>query len=166
MFAKKILNNPSFNQITRDTRVITKKTPINNLLIRYDFRHYSSSPPESHFSRGQINNITDIKQPPPGLDAATIKKNTTGSKEQSRNQEIKERDPDDAPTAIDSQAPASSESTEPSEIFDPKQNKFVSADKYNGEHQRNTSENKSDSGKNIEGYVDVITELPSEQDSG
>lgn len=77
MFIKKISTNSSLNQIfTRNAKLITnKKTNINNLLFGNNIRQSSSSSQKetSHFSRGQVDNITDINRPPPGLDAPIIK---------------------------------------------------------------------------------------------
>jgi hypothetical protein len=59
------------------------------------------------------------------------------------------------------------ESTKPSQIFDPKENKFIDV---NSASKGNANENDSDSGgksKKIgDMYDDVIAELPSEQGSG
>jgi hypothetical protein len=75
MFVKKISTNSSLNQITRNAKLITnKKTNINNLLFGNNIRQSSSSQEESsHFSRGHVDKITDVNQPPPGLDASLIK---------------------------------------------------------------------------------------------
>ncbi|CAB4382439.1 unnamed protein product [Rhizophagus irregularis] len=168
MFVKKISTNSSLNQIfTRNAKLITnKKTNINNLLFGNNIRQSSSSQEEtSHISRGQIDNITDVNRPPPGLDASIIK-NAARDKE---NQEArKEYDPDDAPTTVDSQAPAASESAKPAQIFDPKENKFIDANSASKEYQGKPDENESDSGGKKIGdkYDDVIAELPSEQGSG
>ncbi|GBB97851.1 hypothetical protein RclHR1_03090009 [Rhizophagus clarus] len=168
MFVKKVSPNFSFNQIiTRNTKLITnKKTNINNLLFGNNIRQSSSSSQEeaSRFSRGEIDKITDIDQPPPGLDASVVR-NTASGKEMPQSKAKNENDPDDAPTTVDSQAPAASESSKPSQIFDPKENKFIDANSARKEHQANTNENKSDK-KIGEKFDDVIAELPSEQGSG
>ncbi|CAG8530093.1 4571_t:CDS:2, partial [Ambispora gerdemannii] len=94
------------------------------------------------------------------------------------NQQQQEQDPEDVPTVLDSQAPAASESSEPSEIFDPVKKKFVpvSEERYKNKTEENKEVNlgglsdghtgaASSNDKSVN-RNNVITEKPTIQSGG
>ncbi|KAG9296398.1 hypothetical protein G9A89_014990 [Geosiphon pyriformis] len=97
----------------------------------YGTKGYGSvTQPEAMPSASQSpSEHADQRQPPSNNVSGNSANKGRESEESSKGPIVgQERDPDDVPTPYDSQAPTASESTEPSKVFDPDQQRFVPVD--------------------------------------